>query len=117
MIELKNIKVCPTYNPNFKITNIDKLADILPSTPIVINFDNYYNFWLEDTKIIGMVSPHGNLMDIEDDFIVANVLIEKEYKDYVFDNYECTIGEYNKETKEGEIKKINVIGFKNKESD
>lgn len=110
MIKLENVKICPLYNHNFTITNEDELVNLLPSVPIVINFDYHGEISYESIKIIGMVAPNGN-MSIEDDFITSDVFIEEEYKDYVFNNYCCNLCEYNKEYNTGKILRFDVIGF------
>ena len=116
MIKLENVKVCPLHNPNFTIDNKDELIDILPSSPIVINYDydnRNENERVEQMKIIGMVSSHSD-MNIEDGYITSDIYIEEEYKDYCFKNYQCSVDDISREQRIFKIKRLDVIEFEKK---
>ena len=108
MIKLKNVKVCPLYNPNFTTINKYDLCDMVESVPIVANFEiNSY----DNMEVIGMVLPHSDI-SIEDGYITSDILIKEEYKDYEFKNYECNLcNDFDKENKVGSIKNILLIEF------
>ena len=88
LINSKQVKIMPLYNPNFEISNKDELQDLIGGTPIVK--DNGIQFGIQSDKIIGWIYTDSKTK-IENDYIFADVYILKEYKDYVFSNYSCSV--------------------------
>jgi len=84
MIELKQVKVFPLHNPNMIISNVDELSDMIKGVCIIKDFD-YEN--RQGEQIIGMISKDSQVK-LEDRFLTADIIIQDEYKDYLFKNYQ-----------------------------
>ena len=84
IINLKQVKVVPLYNPNFEISNKDELQDLIGGIPVVKDDG------IQSDKIIGWIYTNSKTK-IENDYIFADISILEEYRDYVFSNYSCLL--------------------------
>lgn len=122
MIKVKQVKVLPLHSENFIISNKNDLIDMVQSVPIVVydyevkSHEERYKLkknTFDDCKLIGVVASHSSI-NIKDDFIVSDIYIQEEYKDYEFCNSEFTINTItnNNNNRIISIKKLNAIEFR-----